>query len=271
MSSALFLLMLTLMSVAADSNGGCTVYRTLRVFRNETAVLPCHELVNVSFLQVWAAPDGQNIIGPNDNNVKYSVDRNDGSLRVYESVKKDSGRYKCIQRSGDSTSQYITTETVLEVIDVSYLPEIDNWQANLARGLIAAGSTAAFFIAACGIKHFSWYERQPDNNKAKQRRRRQNHTVTSSFDQRGSAVGGGSGRLRTIGGSLTVSSSSGVQGSGSSVDSLSSSLDDETVKMTTMMTPPTSFIAESTINEGIDNPALLIDTKEEQKECDSPL
>jgi len=27
------------------------------------------------------------------------------------------------------------------------------------RGLIAAASTAVFFIAACGVKHFSWHER----------------------------------------------------------------------------------------------------------------
>ena len=81
-SSALFLLALVVVSSsAADSR----VYRTLRVFRNETAVRPCHELVNVSFLQVWAAPDGQTIIGPNDNNGKYSVDLTDGSLRVYVS------------------------------------------------------------------------------------------------------------------------------------------------------------------------------------------
>ena len=76
--------------------------------------------------------------------------------------------------------------------------------------------------------------------------------------------------MRTIvrGSLTTVSSSSGVQGSGS-VGS-SSSLDDDTVvKMTS------SFIAaaaEPTIKEGIDNPALSIGTKEEEGGViDSPL
>jgi hypothetical protein len=84
-SSSVLLLFLALLSVATSNGSTNGIYRTLRVFRNETAVLPCHQLVDVSFLQVWAAPDGQNIIGPNDNNVKYSVDPTDGSLRVYVS------------------------------------------------------------------------------------------------------------------------------------------------------------------------------------------
>lgn len=92
--------------------------------------------------------------------------------------------------------------------------------------------------------------------------------MTSFDDQRGSLVGGGggSGRLRTIiSGSLTVSSSSGVQGSGS-VGS-SSSLDDETVKMTIIP----SIFTDEPIKEGIDNPALSIDTTAERDVIVSPL
>jgi len=63
-------------------------------------------------------------------------------------VKKDSGRYKCIQRSGDANSQYVTTETVLEVIDVSYLPELDDWQVNFpssSSSSLTAAAAALFF------------------------------------------------------------------------------------------------------------------------------
>ena len=75
----------------------------------------------------------------------------------------------------------------------------------------------------------------------------------------------------TVRGSLTtVSSSSGVQGSGS-VGS-SSSLDDDTVVKMTSSFIAAAAAAEPTIKEGIDNPALSIGTKEEEGGViDSPL
>ncbi|KAI9557031.1 hypothetical protein GHT06_016828 [Daphnia sinensis] len=80
--------------------------------------------------------------------------------QLLDTEKSDTGIYKCISKSADGP--YTTTKTELEVIDASYLPEVDEWQKNLARGLIAAASTAAFFIAACGFSYFSWDERHPE-------------------------------------------------------------------------------------------------------------
>ena len=65
--------------------------RTLRVFRNETAHLPCYRLVDVSLLQVWVAPgtdastsDGLVVIGADQQTgTKYAVDQIDGSLTVF--------------------------------------------------------------------------------------------------------------------------------------------------------------------------------------------
>ena len=65
--------------------------RTLRVFRNETAHLPCYRLVDVSLLQVWVAPgtdastsDGLVVIGADQQSgTKYAVDQIDGSLTVF--------------------------------------------------------------------------------------------------------------------------------------------------------------------------------------------
>lgn len=80
-------------------------------------------------------------------------------------------------------------EVELQVIDTSYLPEIDEWevcantsdliiqirpealigvpvtQKNLTRGLIASACTAAFFIAACGFRYFNWEERHQEKHR----------------------------------------------------------------------------------------------------------
>lgn len=41
-------------------------------------------------------------------------------------VKSDNGIYKCISKSPNGP--YVTTKTELEVLDVSYIPEVDDWQ-----------------------------------------------------------------------------------------------------------------------------------------------
>lgn len=43
-----------------------------------------------------------------------------------DTEKSDTGTYKCISKSPNGP--YITMKTELEVIDVSYLPEVDDWQ-----------------------------------------------------------------------------------------------------------------------------------------------
>lgn len=134
-------------------------YRPLRVYANEEVALPCWELIDASHLIIWITP-AEVVIGPDYHDVsgKYTIDL-EGSLVVNDTEKNDTGIYKCISRSPDGP--YTTTETELEVIDASYLPEVDEWQKNLARGLIAAASTAALFISACGFYHFNWEERHP--------------------------------------------------------------------------------------------------------------
>lgn len=43
----------------------------------------------------------------------------------------------------------------------------DFLKKNLMRGLIAAASTAAFFIAACGFARFNYEERHPKRKESK--------------------------------------------------------------------------------------------------------
>lgn len=44
----------------------------------------------------------------------------------------------------------------LEVIDVSYLPEIDDIEANVIRSVIAGGCMALFLLTTCGICQYRW-------------------------------------------------------------------------------------------------------------------
>ncbi|XP_057374117.1 uncharacterized protein LOC130695021 [Daphnia carinata] len=134
-------------------------YRPVRVYADVEVALPCWELVNAGHLILWITP-AEVVIGPDhDASEKYAIDF-EGSLIVNDTEKSDTGVYKCISKSPDGA--YTTTKTELEVIDASYLPEVDEWQKNLARGLIAAAATAAFFIAACGFSYFSWDERHAE-------------------------------------------------------------------------------------------------------------
>lgn len=48
------------------------------------------------------------------------------NLDKQDAVKNDTGTYKCISKAPDGP--YVMMKTELEVIDVSYLPEVDDWE-----------------------------------------------------------------------------------------------------------------------------------------------
>ena len=95
------------------------------------------------------------------------------------SVKNDSGRYVCFSNAGGKVNK---NDVHLEVIDVSYIPEIDDWQvvslflsimnywligtnyldaikSNLMRGVIAAVVTCLFLLSSCTVHHFRWNDK----------------------------------------------------------------------------------------------------------------
>lgn len=173
--------MVTLLLMCLNRWSHATNYRAFRVDANVQVNLTCWELTDASHLVIWMTPK-EDIIGPDyqDKSNKYSINF-DGSLVVNGAVKSDTGTYKCISKAPDAP--YVMMKTELEVIDVSYLPEVDDWEKNLTRGLIAAASTAAFFIAACGFAHFNFEERHPKRKESSSISRRRSHqSSTTSSD-----------------------------------------------------------------------------------------
>lgn len=142
--------MTALLALSFKSWCHATSYRPFRVDANVEIALPCWELFDASHLVIWTTPE-EVVIGPNDPDYwgKYSIGDN-GSLVVNvrikmvltffnfpnspvifrfiikNTVKSDNGIYKCISKSPDGP--YVTTKTELEVLDVSYVPEVDDWQ-----------------------------------------------------------------------------------------------------------------------------------------------
>jgi len=131
-------------------------YRPVRVKGNETAELPCWELVASDQLHLWLTPDDF-IIGPNipNQSAKYQLSAQ-GSLIVKSSAKNDSGRYVCYS-SAEGQLRKVTVQ--LDVIDVSYIPEIDDWQSNMIRGVVAAACTCFLLMASCAVHHCRWSEK----------------------------------------------------------------------------------------------------------------
>ncbi|EFX74332.1 hypothetical protein DAPPUDRAFT_307321 [Daphnia pulex] len=170
--------MTALLAISLNSWCQATSYRPFRVDANVEIALPCWELLDASHLVIWITP-GEDVVGPNDTDYggKYSIG-DSGSLVVNNTVKSDNGVYKCISKSPEGP--YVTTKTELEVLDVSYVPEVDDWEKNLTRGLIAAASTAVFFIAACGFSSFNWNERHPKRRSSSPSIRRPSHPSSAT-------------------------------------------------------------------------------------------
>jgi len=150
-ATAMEMVVLLLVSWATSSAGA--TYRPVRVNRNETATLPCWELTDPEQLHFWLTPN-ETIIGPTvvNSGAKYEL-FDDGSLIVKTSVKEDGGRYVCFSNDGGHVRKI---SIHLEVIDVSYIPEIDDWQSNLVRATIAAAVTCFFLLSSCAVHHFRW-------------------------------------------------------------------------------------------------------------------
>lgn len=136
----------------------CVTYPVTRIIRDGTSpqsvTLPCWEVSSDQQVIVWVTNENH-VVGPDgpaSSSSRYLIN-SDGSLTIQNITKTDSGMHQCIANRSFELS---LLGSELEVIDVSYLPEIDDIEANVIRSVIAGGCMALFLLTTCGVCQYRW-------------------------------------------------------------------------------------------------------------------